>query len=385
MNQKTGFQYELLHVDKHSDARLGRLHTPRGVIELPTFMPVGTLGTVKGLTTEQVKQTGAQIVLGNTYHLSLRPGDELVAELGGLHQFMHWDQPILTDSGGFQIFSLAKLAKVTEEGVSFRSHIDGSLLNLTPEKSMEIQRNLGSDIAMVLDHLPPLPSPDEVIRESCQRTVRWAARCRATRQEGQAMFGIVQGGLDLKQRTECAAGLVDLDFDGYAVGGLSVGEPPPEMYRVTAGTTPHLPVDRPRYLMGVGRPEDLLASIARGIDMFDCVMPTRNGRNALAFTDQGRMRMRNLKHRHDKNPLDENTPSPLRHFSRAYLRHLFLAGEMLGPIALSLHNLAYYQHLMVRAREAIAADSFVDFCRERYLGWGHQPGEFLPRSAENGS
>ena len=371
------FRYELIHVDKHSDARLGRLITPRGTIDLPTFMPVGTLGTVKGLTTEQVRDTGAQIVLGNTYHLSLRPGDELVAELGGLHKFMHWDGPILTDSGGFQIFSLAKLAKVTEQGVSFRSHIDGSLLELTPEKSMQIQRNLGSDIAMVLDHLPPLPSPQNVIQDSCDRTLRWAARCRETRQAGQAMFGIVQGGLDLGLRSECAKGLVDLDFDGYAIGGLSVGEPAPEMYRVTAGTTPHLPIDRPRYLMGVGRPEDLLASIARGVDMFDCVMPTRNGRNALAFTDEGKFRMRNLKHRADNRPLDESTPSPLRHFTRAYLRHLFLAGEMLGPIALSLHNLAYYQHLMVRAREAIAADSFVDFCRERYLGWGHEPDEYL--------
>lgn len=381
MSPKPEFKYELLHVDKHSDARLGRLTTPRGVIDLPTFMPVGTLGTVKGLTTEQVRETGAQIILGNTYHLSLRPGDELISQLGGLHDFMHWDRPILTDSGGFQIFSLAKLAKVTEQGVSFRSHIDGSLLELTPEKSMAIQRNLGSDIAMVLDHLPPLPSPQNEIEESCQRTVRWAERCRATKTQGQAMFGIVQGGLDLKLRSECAAGLVDLDFDGYAVGGLSVGEPPPEMYRVTGGTTPHLPVDRPRYLMGVGRPEDLLASISRGIDMFDCVMPTRNGRNALAFTDQGSLRLRNLKHRDDKRPLDENTPSPLRHFSRAYLRHLFQAKEMLGPIALSLHNLAYYQHLMVRAREAIAADSFIDFCRERYVGWGREPAEFLPISA----
>lgn len=380
MNSESGFrfQYELRHVDRHCRARLGRLHTPRGTIDLPTFMPVGTLGTVKGLTTDQVRQTGAQIILGNTYHLSLRPGDELIAELGGLHDFMHWDGPILTDSGGFQIFSLAKLAKVTDEGVSFRSHIDGSLLELTPERSMEIQRNLGSDIAMVLDHLPPLPSARNVIEDSCDRTLQWAKRCRATQSDNQAMFGIVQGGLDLDLRRHCAAGLVDLDFDGYAIGGLSVGEPPPEMYRVTEGTTPFLPDDRPRYLMGVGRPEDLLASVARGIDMFDCVMPTRNGRNALAFTDQGKLRMRNLVHRSDPRPLDEDTPSPLRHFSRAYLRHLFQAGEMLGPIALSLHNLAYYQHLMDRARRAIAADSFVDFCREMYTGWGHEPADFMP-------
>ena len=371
------FHYELLHVDKHSKARLARLTTLRGVVDLPTFMPVGTLGTVKGCTMEQVKATGAQIVLGNTYHLSLRPGDELVAELGGLNKFSHWDGPMLTDSGGFQIFSLAKLAKVDEQGVSFRSHIDGSLLELTPEKSMAIQRNLGSTIAMVLDHLPPLPSPPNVIRESCERTLRWAGRCRDTKTDEQAMFGIVQGGLDLSLREHCAKGLVELDFDGYAVGGLSVGEPPPDMYRVTAATTPHLPHDRPRYLMGVGRPEDLLACIARGIDMFDCVMPTRNGRNSMAFTDDGSLKIRNAKHRSDPRPLDENTPSPLRHFSRAYLRHLAIAGEMLGPIALSLHNLAYYQHLMTRAREAIAADCFVDFCRERYQGWGREPSEFL--------
>lgn len=371
------FRYELLHVDKHSQARLGRLVTPRGEVALPSFMPVGTVGSVKGLTTGQVEETGAQMILGNTYHLSLRPGDELIAELGGLHTFMDWRGPILTDSGGFQIFSLAKLAKVSDNGVEFRSHIDGKLLQLTPEKSMAIQRNLGSDIAMVLDHLPPLPSPPAVVQESCDRTLRWAERCRRTQQPDQAMFGIVQGGLNLPLRRQCAEGLVSLEFDGYAIGGLSVGEPPAEMYRVTAGTTPWLPAERPRYLMGVGRPEDLLAAILRGVDMFDCVMPTRNGRNALAFTDQGPLRLRNLVHRHDPRPLDDETPSPLRHLSRADPRHLFAANEMLGPIALSLHNLSYYQHLMQRARQAIAADCFVDFCRERYLGWGREPAEFL--------
>lgn len=366
---------------------MGRLTTHRhGTIDLPTFMPVGTVGSVKGLSADQVRQTGAQIILGNTYHLSLRPGDDLVASLGGLHSFMDWGGPILTDSGGFQIFSLAKLAKVTERGVSFRSHIDGRLLDLTPERSIEIQQNLGSDIMMVLDHLPPLPSPPTVIQESCERTVRWAERCRDFHRDSkhadrQAMFGIVQGGLDLKKRQECAEGLIALDFDGYAIGGLSVGEPPPEMYRITGGTTPFLPPDRPRYLMGVGRPEDLLASVARGVDMFDCVMPTRNGRNGLAFTDAGPLKMRNLVHREDQRPLDENTPSPLRQLSRAYLRHLFMSREMLGPIALSLHNLSYYQHLMVRAREAIAADQFLDFCRERYQGWGRDPDEFLPTAS----
>ena len=351
--------------------------TPHGVVDLPTFMPVGTSGTVKGLTTQQLNDAAVQVVLGNTYHLSLRPGDELIAQLGGLHKFMDWNGPILTDSGGFQIFSLARLAKIDEQGVSFRSHIDGSLLELTPEKSMEIQRNLGSDIAMVLDHLPPLPSSDSVIEDSCARTIRWAERCRRTQRQGQAMFGIVQGGLNPESRRDCAEALVDLDFDGYAIGGLSVGEPPSEMYRITEGTTPWLPIDRPRYLMGVGRPQDLLACIARGIDMFDCVMPTRNGRNALAFTDSGPLRMRNRQHRENSQPLDDSTPSPLRHLSRAYIRHLFMAGEMLGPIVLSLHNVAYYENLMKRAREAIAADSFLEFCQERLGGWGLDSTEFI--------
>ena len=372
------FHYELEHVDRHCHARLGRLHTPRGVISLPTFMPVGTLGTVKGLTTEMVRSTGAEILLGNTYHLSLRPGEELVQQLGGLHTFMGWEHPILTDSGGFQIFSLAKLAKVTDQGVTFASHIDGSRIELTPEKSMAIQAALGSDIAMVLDHLPPLPSSRAMIEESCQRTYEWAKRCRATAQPaGQARFAIVQGGLESDLRQQSAEQLVDLDFEGYAIGGLSVGEAPSEMYRVVQETAPVLPVERPRYLMGVGRPEDLLANVARGVDMFDCVMPTRNGRNALAFTDQGPLKMRNAVHRTDPRPLDPLTTTSFSHLSRAYLRHLFIAGEMLGPILLSLHNLAYYQRLMREAREAIAADCFLDFARERFQGWGRVPEEFL--------
>jgi queuine tRNA-ribosyltransferase len=379
--RQTAFRYELLHEDRYCGARRGRLHTPRGTIELPAFMPVGTVGTVKGLTPGQVLATGSEILLGNTYHLALRPGDDLVAKTGGLHAFMQWEKPILTDSGGFQIFSLADLAKITETGVSFRSHIDGALIDLTPERAMEIQANLDSDIAMVLDHVPPLPSARQLIEEATLRTIRWAQRCRATPlREGRAMFGIVQGGLDAAMREYCAKELAAMDFHGYAVGGLSVGETQEEMYRITGSTAAVLPEEKPRYLMGVGRPQDLLAGVARGIDMFDCVMPTRNGRNALAFTDSGPVRLRNRVHRDDPGPLDQTTPAPEGRFSRAYLRHLFMAGEMLGPILLSIHNIAYYQDLMRRAREAILADSLLDFFRERLAGWGEEPGPFLPGS-----
>ncbi len=334
-------------------------------------MPVGTLATVKGLTNRQILETGAEIILANTYHLALRPGEDVIRQMGGLHSFMGWEQPILTDSGGFQIFSLARLVKIDDQGVQFRSHIDGSLLELSPHRAMSIQQTLGSDIAMVLDQCPPLPSSAGRIEESCRRTVQWAQVCRdQPRAANQSVYGIVQGGLDIGLRKLCAAQLVDLDFDGYAIGGLSVGESPSEMYEVVEQTAPCLPVDRPRYLMGVGRPQDLLANVARGIDMFDCVIPTRNGRNALAFTDQGTLRMRNEAHRCDDRPLDTTTVSACSGLSRAYIRHLFMAGEMLGPILLTSHNLTYYAQLMARAREAIAADSFVEFCRERNAGWG---------------
>ena len=365
--QRPGFHFEVLHVDKHTGARRSRLTTPRGVIELPTFMPVGTNATVKGLLPSMVAETGAQILLGNTYHLSLRPGESIVRELGGLHRFMGWELPILTDSGGFQVFSLAKINKVTEQSAIFRSHIDGSRIELSPERSIEIQESLGSDIAMVLDHVVPLPSERSLVEEACDRSIRWARRCRdfASR-EDQVLFGIVQGGLDAGLRRHSAEGLVDLDFFGYAIGGLSVGEPPAEMYATIEVTTPHLPVDRPRYLMGVGTPQDLLQSVYRGVDMFDCVMPTRNGRNALAFTDQGPLRLRNRIHARDPEPLVAGRPG----FSRGYLRHLFMAGEMLGPILLSQHNLTYYQELMRGAREAIEADCYESFCHEKLSGWG---------------
>ncbi len=367
---KPGFEFELLHVDRHCGARLGRLTTPRGVIELPTFMPVGTCATVKGLTTGLVKSTGAQIILGNTYHLALRPGSDIVQELGGLQKFMGWEGPMLTDSGGFQLFSLAKLTKITEQSAVFQSHIDGSRMELTPERSVEIQQELGSDIAMVLDHVIELPNSPENIVDAMDRTIRWAKRSRdAHTHNGQVQFAIIQGGLDPKLRVQCANQLIDLDFPGYAIGGLSVGEPPAEMYAMLDVTCPALPHEKPRYLMGVGTPIDLLEGVRRGVDMFDCVMPTRNGRNATAFTDSGKVKMRNACHERDPRPLQEDIETEYAHLSRAYLRHLFKANEMMGPILLSLHNLAYYQRLMRQAREAIAADRFMEFYQERLMGW----------------
>lgn len=369
-------KYELHHTDANCSARLGTIVTERGRVETPTFMPVGTLGTVKGVEISQVKETGAQIVLGNTYHLTLRPGESIVGELGGLHQFMGWDGLTLTDSGGFQIFSLAQRTKISEEGAVFQAHTDGRRLEMTPESSLEIQRTLGSDIAMVLDHVVALPNENEVIKEASDRTIRWAKRSRDlvdtwNGDNHPAVFAIVQGGLEPDIRAQCAEALVQLDFPGYAVGGLSVGEPPPEMYAILETTCPLLPADQPRYLMGVGRPPDLLECIRRGIDMFDCVMPTRNGRNALAFTDEGQLRLRNKVHQTDDRPLDVNCPCPACRRSRGYLRHLFMSGEMLGPILLSIHNLTYYQSLMRQSRAAIKEDRFEAFLNQKMAGWGH--------------
>lgn len=370
---KTGFEFELLHVDKHCGARLGRLTTPRGVVDLPTFMPVGTCATVKGLTTGLVKSTGAQIILGNTYHLDLRPGSDVVKELGGLQKFMGWDGPMLTDSGGFQVFSLAQLTKITEQGAIFQSHIDGSKVELTPERSVQIQEELGSDIAMVFDHVIELPNEREAVKDAMERTIRWAKRSRdAHSHQAQIQFAIVQGGLDPSLRIDCCKQLIDLDFPGYAIGGLSVGEPPPEMYKMLDVTCPELPNEKPRYLMGVGRPEDLVEAVRRGVDMFDCVMPTRNGRNSMAFTDSGPLKLRNACHERDPRPLQAEVKTEYSHLSRSYIRHLFKAKEMLGPILVSLHNLAYYQRLMAQAREAIANDSFMDFYAERMSGWAEK-------------
>ncbi len=366
MVRSTAFPFELVRSDSKSAARRGRLHLPHGVVETPAFMPVGTQGTVKGLTIDQVEGTGAHILLGNTYHLSLRPSSELIAELGGLHRFMGWEKPILTDSGGFQIFSLGEMNKVTEQGATFKSHLDGSMINLRPEDSIRIQEELGSDIAMVLDHVIALPATDEAVKDASDRSVRWAQRCKdSAKRLDQAKFAIVQGGLNPDLRIQCAEQLIEIGFDGYAVGGLSVGEPPPEMYRILDMICPALPSDQPRYLMGVGRPIDLVEGIARGIDMFDCVMPTRNGRNASAFTANGQLKMRNQCHAKDDAPIEADCPCLACKHSRAYIRHLFQADEMLGPTLLSIHNLTFYQRLMGRARAAIEEDRFDAFLAEQ--------------------
>jgi len=363
----------LRHVDRDSPARLGTFHTPHGPLSTPAFMPVGTQATVKGLTSRQIRETGATMVLANTYHLALRPGAQVVSALGGLHRLMHWDGPILTDSGGFQIFSLAERARVTEDSVIFRSHVDGSQIEFSPERVVQIQEALGSDVAMVLDHVVALPNDRQIIADATDRSVRWAARCqKAQRRKDQALFAIVQGGLDEELRAQCAKQLVSMDFAGYAVGGLSVGETPAQMDRVLEVTVPELPADRPRYLMGVGRPPDLLESIARGIDLFDCVLPTRNGRNALAFTDRGVLRLRNQKHERDESPLDESCTCQACGYSRGYIRHLFQVGEMLGPILLSIHNLTYYQRLLTEARAAIAADRFQAYREAKLAGWNER-------------
>lgn len=335
-------------------------------------MPVGTIGSVKGILPDQLKQVGVRKILANTYHLALRPGPELVAELGGLHKFMDWDGPILTDSGGFQVFSLAKLTRLSDEQVVFRSHIDGTLLELSPERAVHIQELLGADCIMCLDECPPHDVPPARMREAVDRTTRWAARCRdAQKRTDQALFGILQGGTDPAARERSAAGLLPLDFPGYAIGGLSVGEDPSQMYATLDFTTPMLPEDRPRYLMGVGRPVDLLEAVCRGVDLFDCVLPTRNGRNAMAFTSQGPVRIRNQKYQSDPGPLDPNCPCPVcTRYTRAYLRHLFISHEMLGPILLSWHNIAYYQTLMDQMRNAIRHDRLAEFRTAQLAAWG---------------
>jgi len=357
--------FQVICEDPHCAARCGILRTAHGEVQTPAFMPVGTRGSIKGVLPELVRRTGTQIILSNTYHLLLRPGPEIVAELGGLHRFMGWDGPILTDSGGFQVFSLAQLAKIDETGATFRSHIDGQRVVLTPEGSISVQEMLGSDVAMVFDHVVGLPNERTVIKEAMERSLRWAERCKvAHSRKEQLLFAIVQGGLEPDLRIRCAEALINLGFDGYAVGGLSVGEPPQEMYRILDVTVPVLPRTRPRYLMGVGRPVDLIEAIYRGIDMFDCVIPTRNGRNAMAFTDDGPMRMRNARYERDPRPIDPTCPCPACSFSRGYIRHLFMVKEMLGPILLTLHNLTYYQRLIQRARSAICEGRFCEFRQE---------------------
>jgi queuine tRNA-ribosyltransferase len=338
-------------------ARTGRLVTPRGEIRTPAFMPVGTAGTVKAMLPGSVREAGADIILGNTYHLMLRPGAERVARLGGLHAFMGWERPILTDSGGFQVMSLAKLRRLSEDGVRFQSHIDGSEHFLSPERAMEIQRLLGSDIQMVLDECPAFPASKAEIETSLALTTRWATRSKSAfgDQPGHACFGIVQGGVfaDLRQRS--AAALQEIGFDGYAVGGLAVGEEQAQMFETLDATVPHLPAAKPRYLMGVGKPDDIAGAVLRGIDMFDCVIPTRSGRNAQAFTRDGTLNLRNARHADDPAPLDPRCACPAcRSFSRAYLHHVVKAGEIIAAMLLTWHNLTYYQDLMADLRVAIA-------------------------------
>jgi queuine tRNA-ribosyltransferase len=369
------FRFELLGCD--GAARTGVIHTPRGDIRTPAFMPVGTAATVKAMLPQSVRETGADILLGNTYHLMLRPGAERVVRLGGLHKFMDWSRPILTDSGGFQVMSLAALRKITEEGVRFQSHIDGHAEFLSPERAMEIQRLLGSDIQMVLDECPALPAEKPVIEKSLALSMRWAQRSKdafglQTEEEraGRACFGIVQGGTYPDLRVRSAQDLMAIGFDGYAVGGLAVGEGQPAMFETLDATVSHLPTDRPRYLMGVGKPDDIVGAVLRGIDMFDCVLPTRSGRNGQAFTPRGTLNLKNARFAEDPEPLDPACACPAcRQFSRAYLHHTVKSGEIIAAMLLTWHNLAYYQSLMAGLRSAIAQgqlESFVVSFRSAY-------------------
>lgn len=373
---KTEFSFSLNAND--AGARTGVISTPRGHIRTPAFMPVGTAGTVKAMLPEHVRATGADIVLGNTYHLMLRPTAERVARLGGLHQFMNWPHPILTDSGGYQVMSLAQLRKLTEEGVSFQSHIDGSSHMLTPERSIEIQSLLGADIQMQLDECPPIPIDEDKARESMLLSIRWAERSKRAfeekRKPGQALFGIVQGANYEDLRRESLDRLMEIGFPGYALGGLAVGEGREEMFRVLEATTPHMPSDKPRYLMGVGKPADIVGAVARGIDMFDCVAPTRSGRHGQAWTRSGPINVKNACYADDPAPLDPESACPAsRDYSKAYLHHLFRAGEYLGPMLLTWHNLQYYQELMAGMRQAIAAGNFSVFVEEFVAATGENP------------
>ena len=347
-------------------ARRGTLTFPRGTIETPAFMPVGTYGTVKSMTPEVLKEIGAEIILGNTFHLMLRPGTDIIQAHGGLHDFMHWDKPILTDSGGFQVFSLAKMRKLSEEGAEFRSPINGDKVMLTPEYSMQIQRKLGSDIVMIFDECTPYPATYTEARQSMELSLRWAKRSKTAHANNPAaLFGIVQGGMYDELREHSAKSLRTIDFDGYAIGGLSVGEPKDERDQVLDTTVPLLPDDKPRYLMGVGKPEDIVESVKRGIDMFDCVIPTRNARNGFLFTHHGIVKIRNSKHKDDTNPIDKSCGCyTCQHYSRAYLRHLDKCKEMLGAQLNTLHNLYYYQELMRDIRQAIEENRFAAFEKE---------------------
>jgi queuine tRNA-ribosyltransferase len=368
MSERAGppLRYDLFRTDPGSHARLGRVTTRHGSFDTPAFMPVGTQGTIKGVLPDHVAATGAQIILANTYHLMLRPGERVVAELGDLHRFMGWPGPILTDSGGFQVFSLSDINRITDEKVVFKSHVDGSMVELTPARSVQVQNALGADIIMAFDECPPANAPAEYHRTAVERTLRWAAEClRAHERPGdQSLFGIVQGGTDAGLRERCAAGLVGMNFPGYAVGGLAVGEGFEAMKQVLAHVTPMLPAEKPRYLMGVGFPRDIVAAVASGIDMFDCVLPTRNGRNAYAFTADGPLRLRNSKYLRDAGPIEPGCDCyACRTFTRGAIRHFFFAAEMLGPVLVSVHNMRFYQRLMADVRRSITEGNFEQFRR----------------------
>lgn len=360
-------KFELLGQENFS--RRGRLIFDRGVVETPAFMPVGTYGTVKAMMPKDIKNIGAQIILGNTYHLMLRPGTEIIKLHGDLHDFMQWDGPILTDSGGFQVFSLGDIRKITEEGVHFKSPLNGEMIFLSPEKSMEVQRALGSDIVMVLDECTPFPATHDVAKESMEMSLRWAKRCKIAHHETEknpsALFGIIQGGMYEDLRDQSLQGLVEIGFDGYAIGGLSVGEPKADMFRVLDHLAPHLPADKPRYLMGVGTPDDLIEGVLRGVDMFDCVMPTRNARNGHLFTSEGVVKIRNSAHKKSTQPLDPNCDCyTCQNFTRAYLYHLDKCHEILGAQLNTIHNLRYYQVLMAGIRQSLEEKRFTQFARQ---------------------
>jgi queuine tRNA-ribosyltransferase len=365
-------QFELLNTE--GKARRGRLTFPRGVVETPAFMPVGTYGTVKGMLPRDIEEIGAQIILGNTFHLMLRPGTEIISQHGDLHDFMHWQGPILTDSGGFQVFSLGKMRKITEEGVSFQSPVDGSKVFLSPEVSMEVQRKLGSDIVMIFDECTPYPATEVEAAQSMRLSLRWARRSKAAHGDNpSALFGIVQGGMYEHLRDESLAGLTEIGFDGYAIGGLSVGEPKADMMRILDHLAWQMPQDKPRYLMGVGKPEDLVEGVRRGVDMFDCVMPTRNARNGFLFTTTGIVKIRNSANKTDTRPVDETCSCyTCQNFSRAYLHHLDKCGEILGAQLNTIHNLHYYQQLMAGLRGALEQGKLSDFVEHFYALRGQQ-------------
>lgn len=365
------FRFEVLNKDPGSAARLGRIQTPHGTIETPVFMPVGTQATVKTLTPEELREVGAEIILSNTYHLYLRPGYELVAEAGGLHAFMNWNRPVLTDSGGFQVFSLAPLRKITEEGVKFRSHIDGSEHFLGPERATQIQNALGADIIMAFDECPPYPVELDYAKRSLERTTRWAARCKeAHGRLDQALFGIVQGSVFPELREQSAREITDLDFPGYAIGGLSVGEPKPIMYSILDVTVPLLPGGKPRYLMGVGSPDDLVEGVRRGIDMFDCVLPTRIARHGTVFIPGGKLVVRNAKYARDFAPIDETCDCyTCRNYTRAYIRHLLKAGELLGLRLCTIHNVRFLVRMMQEMRKAINAGTLGAYYEDFWAKW----------------